>query len=247
MEKYQEVRLLTDNTTVTVGKHANGFISLSVNNLKKDRYPGFSMAFHQDTIFLLKELLDVAIPMFIDKAINLDVSLQANNEDTLIAAQIVHAKIKMDKELVEQENIDLIDSEAFKNKFKAFRQKAYAVFLVDEDCMGNFAAVTRPEDPTLLGLPGGKVEEEENEIEALFRECQEEGWMIDTQKPVKMVRKELVDGKLCVWYKGSSVRMDSFKEEERIKNLRVSKEELLKSPYNSFLAEFNPLTFYKLK
>ena len=71
--------------------------------------------------------------------------------------------------------------------------KYFAVFAYNLRGNGDVASVTRPEGG--IGLPGGKVEKGENEIEALRRECEEEGWLIQIKDRTKpFFERETKDG-----------------------------------------------------
>jgi len=50
-----------------------------------------------------------------------------------------------------------------------------AVIAVAKTSDGMIAATSRPNEPGRIGLPGGKVEDGETLIQALRRECTEEG------------------------------------------------------------------------
>jgi ADP-ribose pyrophosphatase YjhB (NUDIX family) len=74
--------------------------------------------------------------------------------------------------------------------------KAFAVFYV-ENVNGHVPCVIRYDNT--LGFPGGKVEEGEAEKEALFRECKEEGFLIDIEKCFQLC-SEIREGKTIRWY-----------------------------------------------
>lgn len=86
--------------------------------------------------------------------------------------------------------------------------KYVAVFGYYEFSDGTVAAVTRAKDKRvgdyediLFGLPGGKVETGENLIEALERECIEEGWDISLCDIGDIFYTECFDEYICIWYR----------------------------------------------
>lgn len=104
----------------------------------------------------------------------------------------------------------------------------FAVFGYCLQGNGRVASVTRPEGG--IGLPGGKLEEGETEIEALRRECEEEGWLIKIEDNVKPFYVRSTEHGLIGYYKVESVlRLLNYKEKHRIKNLYCKFWEIAKS------------------
>lgn len=118
----------------------------------------------------------------------------------------------------------------------------HAVFVVAELPNGKVAATTRAIDKGeagKIGLPGGKLDIGETPIEALKREANEEGWSIDgiNENPIHIY---IVDGKLIKWYSAKkAVRLNNYKEKNRIYPIEVEKEEIANSGYgNEFLKNY---------
>lgn len=113
----------------------------------------------------------------------------------------------------------------------------FAVFAVAK--VGDkFCATTRLDGS--IGLPGGKVEENDNNIfETCIRESREEGWDLDTTGEI--LQLTTVHGKLVAWlkcYRTSKLR--DYKEKNRgISPILASAEELnnpgMKNDFLSFL------------
>lgn len=89
------------------------------------------------------------------------------------------------------------------------KTSVFAVF-IDKN---KVAGTTRPEDPTALyGLPGGKVDEGEDFITALIRECNEEGWDI-SQANINKFHEEYLDNGFVTWYSvDNAVKLTEYKE-----------------------------------
>lgn len=123
-------------------------------------------------------------------------------------------------------------------------EKYYAVFAYSLQGGGKVAAVTRPEGG--IGLPGGKVEENETNIEALRRECEEEGWLInikDYAKPFfvgSLFRSEAgslpYETKIAYYKVDEALKLFEYKEKLRIDNLFSSVKKIKKSGNGNELA-----------
>ncbi len=64
---------------------------------------------------------------------------------------------------------------------------------------GNYVAVTRP-GGVRIGFPGGKLERGEGEIEALYRECEEEGVIFGKNFAPILIQTLQMDGKIYKWF-----------------------------------------------
>jgi NUDIX domain len=108
----------------------------------------------------------------------------------------------------------------------------FAVVRVD----GGFAATTRPTDrgeSGRIGLPGGKVDQGENAISALKRECEEEGWKIYNINPT-VFHEELIDDKTIQWFTAkSAIKLDNYKEKGRITPIVATREQILNSGFRN--------------
>ncbi len=92
-----------------------------------------------------------------------------------------------------------------------------------------------------IGLPGGKVDPGESPVEALVRECAEEGWALSgvSDTPVHVAE---VDGRLVHWYSvWAAGRLSEFKEQGRIQPLWVKTADMAVSGYgNEWLEKYVP-------
>lgn len=107
--------------------------------------------------------------------------------------------------------------------------KVFAAFMYIPLQQG-FAATTRV-GSNMFGIPGGKVDPGESPREACLRECKEEGWMPYglTYHPFL---EALVEDRLVYWYTAlNAVPLAVYKEQDRIKNVYASYEQLHQSPY----------------
>jgi poly(A) polymerase len=145
------------------------------------------------------------------------------------------------------ENPDLSKSEAMEIAKKYVDKKSgsvneitneppFAVFVLAPIIGHGYAATTRASDrgeTGRIGLPGGKIDSNENPIEAAYRESNEEGWEVFNINPTP-IQKKYVDGKMVWWFKATAAKMlDNFKEKGRISPIIVSKEDILKSGYGN--------------
>ena len=116
-----------------------------------------------------------------------------------------------------------------------FENKPFAVFILAPFKNG-YAATTRPVDRGeggQIGLPGGKVELNENPIDAAKRESMEEGWSIDIVDKTPF-HTQLVDGNVVWWYRGVNPKMlNSFKEFGRIFPVVASRDEIISSGFGN--------------
>lgn len=82
----------------------------------------------------------------------------------------------------------LADEEAEQAQERQGTMKAATVLCIADD--GKVLAVSRRDDPSAFGLPGGKVDPGETEVEAAARELQEETGLTATDLKPVFVRKE---------------------------------------------------------
>lgn len=120
---------------------------------------------------------------------------------------------------------------------KAQEDGPYAVFAVAKVEGGDgYAATTRASDTGetgRIGLPGGKVEHGESPVDALVRECAEEGWQIGgvASEPAHVA---IVDNRPVWWYMaGKAVMLDDYKEKGRITPIVKTIQELAESGYGN--------------
>jgi 8-oxo-dGTP pyrophosphatase MutT (NUDIX family) len=109
--------------------------------------------------------------------------------------------------------------------------KTFAVFVLAKNQFG-YAGTTRPDGK--VGLPGGKIDQGEDEIQAVMREAKEEGWTIHFIS-INPIHSQLVDGKMVVWYSGIIIdRLVDYKEKSRgIKPVYLTKEEVKNSGFGN--------------
>lgn len=133
-------------------------------------------------------------------------------------------------------------------------KQSYAVFALIKLDENQYAGTTRAADRNesgRVGLPGGKVDPGESDIEALIRECEEEGWKITSYTELERsipIYKETIRvvgynyPRFIRWYKVDSKyveKLTDYKEKHRIKPITLTKDQLLKSGYgNQNLANF---------
>lgn len=103
--------------------------------------------------------------------------------------------------------------------------RPFAVFAVVEVSEGFYAATTRAADrgeDGRIGLPGGKVDLGESPVQALVRECAEEGWMISDVHDVPCHAQD-VDGKPVLWFRANEAYpIGDHKEKGRISPVVVN-------------------------
>lgn len=115
----------------------------------------------------------------------------------------------------------------------------FAVFVVVELSNNKFAATTRPDDKNQvnkIGLPGGKVDPNENPKDAVIRESFEEGWIISGLGEI--IASKMIDNKPVVYYYAKNAKpLTEYKEKYRgIVPIVVTKEEISNSGYgNEFI------------
>lgn len=93
----------------------------------------------------------------------------------------------------------------------------FAVAPVDVSGELRIAATTRDgADDGKIGLPGGKVDPGERPVDALLRECAEEGWEVEVPSDADPIHIAVVDGKLVGWYSAHyPTPLADFKEKHR--------------------------------
>lgn len=109
-------------------------------------------------------------------------------------------------------------------KEKIKKSKIHAVFVVAPIDDG-YAATTRPGSDK-IGLPGGKVDPNEDLLDALYRECKEEGFEIDgVEKEPFHIQK--IEGKHIAWFRAKKCKiLKNYKEEKRITALVANLSEI---------------------
>lgn len=143
------------------------------------------------------------------------------------------------KKLVSK-RIDELEKSSFRELSEKDEKNAYASFVVVKLPNGKIAATTRPYEKSKnhkIGLPGGKIEDNETSLEAAYRESEEEGWNV---KIDKIIASKIINGKPIVWYLGSSAKkLDDYKEQNRgIKPIEVSIKDISSSGYgNDFIGQ----------
>jgi hypothetical protein len=117
----------------------------------------------------------------------------------------------------------------------------FAVFVLVKLPNGKYAATTRAEDKGeqgKIGLPGGKVDPNEDPKIAAIREAEEEGWKINSIGSI--VASRMVDNRPVIWYSGHDAEiLTDYKEKKRgIVPITVSKHEISNSGYgNEFILQ----------
>lgn len=98
------------------------------------------------------------------------------------------------------------------------------------------AATTRPVECSVGGisLPGGKVEQGEHPVNGILREAHEEGWHINKDDLRSHFFARLVNKRLALWFFAkNAIKLTSFKEEHRIKQIVAIPDEVAKH-FNNF-------------
>lgn len=114
-------------------------------------------------------------------------------------------------------------------------QLPFAVVLVAPTQDGLIAATTRPKEPGRIGLPGGKLDPGETPLEALLRECEEEGWWVTIRDNAEPSHAAMVDGNLLWWYVTDQIAkpMESFKEQHRQQTISVDYDTIANAGYGN--------------
>ena len=112
----------------------------------------------------------------------------------------------------------------------------FAVFVIAPTAAGAIAATTRAADrgeAGRIGLPGGKLDPGETPVDALIRECAEEGWAIHGVSP-NPVHRDTVDGREVWWFRASSATpLPYYKEQGRISPVHATPEQVRASGYGN--------------
>lgn len=100
------------------------------------------------------------------------------------------------------------------------RKAVFALIINDDEVI----CTTRPEDAKVaFGLPGGKVDGDETLLEALKRECAEEGVDISNCINFEVVQHEIIEDFSVFWYRildvENVIKLTFFKEQYR--NIQV--------------------------
>lgn len=122
-------------------------------------------------------------------------------------------------------------------------EKPFAVFVVapTKGVVGDIAATTRPTGG--IGLPGGKVEENETAVEAVLREAAEEGWSVSGLNP-EPIHEAVIDGKLVQWFvAASATKLVDYKEIGRVTPVAACRFELTHGFGNEFLKDWELVLF----
>jgi len=152
-----------------------------------------------------------------------------------------------------EEQIKLLISKRYdflkEEKSKDFREltieeeeNAFAVFVIVKLPNGKIAATTRPYEKSenkKIGLPGGKVEQNESLIDAAYRESKEEGWNIS--KIGNIIGSKIISGKPIVYFEGfGAEKLKNYKEKKNgIEPIEVSINEISNTGYgNDFIEKY---------
>lgn len=111
----------------------------------------------------------------------------------------------------------------------------FAVVIVAPTDEGLIAATTRPNEPGRIGLPGGKVDPGETPLEALRRECHEEGWDVKIHDAAEPQHADYLDGKLVWWYVTDHIAapMETYKDQHRMLTIAVPYEAIANAGYGN--------------
>lgn len=92
----------------------------------------------------------------------------------------------------------------------------------------------------MMELKCGKVDPNENPLNAAYRESYEEGWNVENINPTP-IHKDHINGKLIWWFMGNNPqKLSNYKEINRIKPIIVSKKQIANSGYgNEFISNLN--------
>ena len=117
---------------------------------------------------------------------------------------------------------------------KQSSETPFAVFVL-APVKGGYAATTRPLDTGeagKIGLPGGKVDKNEDPVSAAERESKEEGWSLVVDR--EPFSKQIVAGRLLWWFRGKNAEMlFDYKEKRRLKPVVATKEQVINSGYGN--------------
>lgn len=119
---------------------------------------------------------------------------------------------------------DINSNMNFKQHFYESNGIPFASFVIAPVGEGLFAATTRPDDPSSVALPGGKIDEGETPYDAALREAYEEGWKVFglENKPFHVQNR---NGKLIYWFRAKgAIQLEKFKEMHRLKTVQVPKD-----------------------
>ena len=129
----------------------------------------------------------------------------------------------------------MILNSIIKEELDKLTNSPFAVFVLSKTKNNLIAATTRAKDTGesgKIGLPGGKVDPNEDPKDAAKREAYEEGWDIEIGE---LIHTYIVDGKTIWWYKGyNPQKLTQYKEMHRIKPIEVSVDEISKSGYGNW-------------
>lgn len=110
-------------------------------------------------------------------------------------------------------------------------QTIFAVFIL-VPVSGGYAMTTRDDGRT--GLPGGKVDPNENPRDAAIREANEEGWAVAGIGAVPF-KIATVDGKTVAWFHAmQAAPLDEYKEKKRgIRPIVGTKNQVISSGFGN--------------